>query len=68
MLGAGLYGMGAGTEVSFGILFGLYALSVAFYMPTIALSNSTAFNILEQNGYDTVPTAPVTAPVCSLCP
>ncbi len=54
MLGAGLYGMGAGTEVSFGILFGLYALSVAFYMPTIALSNSTAFNILEQNGYDTV--------------
>ena len=54
MLGAGFYGMGAGTEVSFGILFGLYALSVAFYMPTIALSNSTAFNILEQNGYDTV--------------
>ena len=54
MLGAGLYGMGAGTEVSFGILFGLYAISVAFYMPTIALSNSVAFNILEQNGYDTV--------------
>ena len=54
MLGAGLYGMTAGTEVSFGILFGLYALSVAFYMPTIALSNSVAFKILEQNGYDTV--------------
>ena len=54
MAGAGLYGMTAGTEVSFGILFGLYAISVAFYMPTIALSNSVAFNILEQNGYDTV--------------
>ena len=54
MCGAGLYGMAAGSEVSFGILFGLYALSVAFYMPTIALSNSVAFNILEQNGYDTV--------------
>ena len=54
MLGAGFYGMTAGTEVSFGILFGLYALSVAFYMPTIALSNSVAFKILEQNGYDTV--------------
>ena len=54
MLGAGFYGMTAGTEVSFGILFGLYAISVAFYMPTIALSNSVAFNILEQNGYDTV--------------
>ena len=54
MLAAGFYGMGAGTEVSFGILFGLYAISVAFYMPTIALSNAVAFNILEQNGYDTV--------------
>ena len=53
MLGAGFYGMTAGTEVSFGILFGLYALSVAFYMPTIALSNSVAFKILEQNGNDT---------------
>lgn len=54
MAGAGLYGMTAGSEVSFGILFGLYALSVAFYMPTIALSNSVAYNILERNGYDTV--------------
>ena len=54
MLGAGFYGMTAGTEVSFGILFGLYAISVAFYMTTIALSNSVAFKILQQNGYDTV--------------
>ena len=54
MAGAGLYGMTAGTDVSFGILFGLYAVSVAFYMPTIALSNSVAFSILERNGYDTV--------------
>ena len=54
MLGAGLYGMAAGNEVSFGILFGLYAIGAAFYMPTIALSNSVAFRILETNGYDTV--------------
>ena len=54
MVSAGFYGMTVGTEVSFGILFSLYALSVAFYMPTIALSNAVAFNILEQNGYDTV--------------
>ena len=54
MAGAGLYGMTAGSEVSFGILFGLYTLSVAFYMPTIALSNSVAYNILEKNGFDTV--------------
>ena len=54
MAGAGLYGMTAGTDVSFGILFGLYAVSVAFYMPTIALSNSTAFSILERTGHDTI--------------
>ena len=54
MASAGFYGMTAGNEVSFGVLFGLYALSVAFYMPTIALSNSVAYNILERNGYDTV--------------
>ena len=54
MIGAGLYGMMAGNEVSFGILFGLYTIGAAFYMPTIALSNSVAFKILEQNGYDTV--------------
>ena len=54
MCAAGFYGMTAGAEVSFGLLFGLYALSVAFYMPTIALSNSVAFSILERNGYDTV--------------
>ena len=54
MLGAGFYGMMAGTEVSFAVLFSLYAIGVAFYMPTIALSNSVAYNILEKNGYDTV--------------
>ncbi|MDE6012610.1 MAG: MFS transporter [Prevotella sp.] len=32
----------------------LYTLSVAFYMPTIALSNTTAFSILKSRGMDTV--------------
>ena len=54
MVGAGFYGMMAGNEVSFAVLFSLYAIGAAFYMPTIALSNAVAFNILEQNGYDTV--------------
>ena len=54
MLAVGLYGMNAGDNVSFGILFSMYAVSVAFYMPTIALSNSTAYRILESNGFDTV--------------
>ena len=40
------------TEKSTFILF--YTLSVAFYMPTIALANTTAFTILKNNGYDTV--------------
>lgn len=32
----------------------VYTLSVAFYMPTLALSNTTAFTILKDNGMDTV--------------
>lgn len=65
MLGAGLYaasvesgaiaaGMKVAEMFSFPLFMSLYAVSVAFYMPTIALSNSAAYGILEQNGYDTV--------------
>ena len=32
----------------------IYTIGVAFYMPTLALSNTTAFNILKNHGYDTV--------------
>lgn len=52
----GFYGMTSGCEI--GILFTLYALSVAFFMPTIALSYSVAFNALSTNGYDTVKAFP----------
>ena len=31
-----------------------YLVSVAFYMPTIALSNTVAFSVLRRCGYDTV--------------
>ena len=54
MLGAGFYGVNAADAVEFGPLFGMYALSVAFYMPTIALSNAVAFNALVKGGFDTV--------------
>ena len=54
MAGAGIYGLSAGDLVQFGPLFTLYAFSVAFYMPTIALSNSVAFNALVKGGLDTV--------------
>ncbi len=43
---------------AYGTLFGLYALSVAFYMPTLALSNSVAYTSLEQAGLDTVQAFP----------
>lgn len=32
----------------------IYTLSVAFYMPTLALSNTVAFKILQDHGKDTV--------------
>jgi nucleoside transporter len=39
-------------------LFTLYSISVAFYMPTIALSNSVAFTALGKEGKDTVKAFP----------
>lgn len=53
MLGAGYYGIAA-ENVTFSILFTLYSLSVAFFMPTIALSNSVAYSVLNKAGLDTV--------------
>ena len=58
MLAAGYYGMTAGSSVEFGVIFPLYSLSVAFFMPTIALSNSVAYTILEDNGRDPVKAFP----------
>lgn len=63
-LGAGLamialYYMGysasvAGTNPNEAAFIAVYTVSVAFYMPTLALANTTAFTILKDNGYDTV--------------
>lgn len=36
------------------LLVSFYSLSVAFYMPTLALSNTVAFSSLRSNGYDTI--------------
>ncbi len=52
MVGAGVHGLSA--EANMSVLFALYACSVAFYMPTLALSNSVAFNALTKAGLDTV--------------
>ncbi len=40
--------------IHFNDVFPLYTASVAFFMPTIGLSNSVAFNVLEQKGMSTV--------------
>ena len=58
MCAAAFYGMTMGADVAFAPLFALYTIGAAFYMPTIALSNSVAYNILENNGYDTVKAFP----------
>ena len=57
MLGCWWLGLqaGFGNELTDKSLFiTLYTLSVAFFMPTIALSNTAAFTILKNNGLDTV--------------
>ena len=54
MLAAGFYAMTAGAGIRFGAFYALYTLSVAFYMPTIAISNSVAYNALEVSGKDPV--------------
>lgn len=54
MLAASYYGVTAADEVSFTTLFSLYTMSVAFFMPTIALSNSVAYSVLDRAGMDTV--------------
>ena len=46
--------LAVGDTLEFGTIFTLYTLSVAFFMPTIGLSNSVAFNGLEKNGLSTV--------------
>ena len=54
MISAGFICASSPEELPFGSVFTLYTLSVAFFMPTIGLSNSVAFNVLEQNRMDTV--------------
>ncbi len=57
MIAASAYAYNA-EDVHFGTLFTLYTLSVAFFMPTIALTYSVAYAALEKAGYDTVKAFP----------
>lgn len=58
IVAAGYYGYSSGDSADFTILFSLYSLSVAFFMPTIALSNSVAYTALTNNNYDTIKAFP----------
>lgn len=51
----GLFVMGqVSAQPDVVVFMTIYTLSVAFYMPTLALSNTVAFTILKSNGLDTV--------------
>ena len=54
MIAAGYYGMASGDNTEFVSLFTLYSFSVAFYMPTLALSNSVAYTALDKVKLDPV--------------
>ena len=57
IIAAGWYGLTADI-VQFSTLFTLYSISVAFYMPTWALSNSVAYNALDKEGLDAIKAFP----------
>lgn len=58
MAGAAYIISSAAGAPDINVLLTLYTLSVAFYMPTLALSNSVAYTALEKNGLDTVAAFP----------
>lgn len=54
MFASAYYGFTHAAHAEFSVLFTLYSLSVAFYMPTLALTNSVAYNALTLAGMDTI--------------
>lgn len=58
MIFTGYVGLVKGADVTFNELFWIYALGVSFYMPTLALSNSVSYSILDMARLDTVKAFP----------
>lgn len=54
MIATACYGMTSGSEAQFPLLFGLYTLSILFFMPTISLSYSVSFSVLDKEGCNPV--------------
>ncbi|MEG1838388.1 MAG: nucleoside permease [Bacteroidaceae bacterium] len=55
---AAIFMVAAASQSEYGPLYSLILCSVMFYMPTISLSNSVAYNALEKAGLDTVKAFP----------
>lgn len=58
MIVTGYMGMTKGNNISFYELFIPYMFSIAFFMPTIALSNSVSYTILSKEGKDAISSFP----------
>ncbi len=60
MLAACAYGLWATGNggAQFSVLFPLYTLSIAFYMPTLSLTNSAAYTAIDKAGLDAVKVFP----------
>lgn len=58
MIGLGVIGQAMGDRVTFSDLFPVYLLSIAFYMPTLALTNSVCYNALDRAKLDAVKAFP----------
>ena len=54
MIALCLYCLNAGSDMQMGIMYPLYFFAIAFYMPTLSLSFSVAYNALDVNKLDTV--------------
>jgi nucleoside transporter len=58
LLALAYYAMQMGTDASFGVLISLFAVGIGFYMPSLSLSYSVAYNALEKANMDTITAFP----------
>ncbi len=54
----GMAGLAYGDDASFGVLFPIYTVAVAFYMPTLGLANTISYTALQRSGYDKIAVFP----------
>jgi len=58
MISLGLYGINTGAEAQMSVMYPLFFVGISFYMPSLSLSYSVAYNALDVNGLDTVKSFP----------